>query len=240
MIHCGRAYRRFFRPGQTWPSFKKPRRVDTSEASTPALCLFFFAQATHKQMSKQWKRTRKRTQASTTSLKDDPGTPEECNLFVGDLARNLTEEKLEKAFEQHGRVSYSAGGGGGWTYTWTFSTRGCVLCPGPLMTPWSCLCHCCMYPPDCLCLRVFVKPRLLESGKKKRKSRSMCTCSCPREETTDRQTDRQTNRTQQQQNSCGINDVLGADVSLLALAVRLLACWCRLCVSVPPLFPLGG
>ncbi|CAN0417351.1 unnamed protein product, partial [Laminaria digitata] len=29
---------------------------------------------------------------------------EECNLFVGDLARNLTEEKLEKAFEQHGRV----------------------------------------------------------------------------------------------------------------------------------------
>lgn len=45
------------------------------------------------------------TQASTNSLKDDPGTPEECNLFVGDLARNLTEEKLEKAFEQHGRVS---------------------------------------------------------------------------------------------------------------------------------------
>ena len=24
---------------------------------------------------------------------------------MGDLARNLTEEKLEKAFEQHGRVS---------------------------------------------------------------------------------------------------------------------------------------
>ncbi|CAM9482890.1 unnamed protein product, partial [Ectocarpus sp. 8 AP-2014] len=43
-------------------------------------------------------------EASTNSLKDDPGTPEECNLFVGDLARNLTEEKLEKAFEQHGRV----------------------------------------------------------------------------------------------------------------------------------------
>ncbi|CAM9868506.1 unnamed protein product, partial [Sphacelaria rigidula] len=44
-------------------------------------------------------------QASIKSLKDDPGTPEECNLFVGDLARNLTEEKLEKAFQQHGRVS---------------------------------------------------------------------------------------------------------------------------------------
>ncbi|CAM9355189.1 unnamed protein product, partial [Scytosiphon promiscuus] len=43
-------------------------------------------------------------EASTNSLKDDPGTPEECNLFVGDLARNLTEEKLEKAFEQHGKV----------------------------------------------------------------------------------------------------------------------------------------
>ncbi|CAM9600875.1 unnamed protein product [Ascophyllum nodosum] len=42
--------------------------------------------------------------ASVTTLKDDPGTPEECNLFVGDLARNLTEEKLEKAFQQHGRV----------------------------------------------------------------------------------------------------------------------------------------
>lgn len=47
-------------------------------------------------------------QASTNSLKDDPGTPEECNLFVGDLARNLTEEKLEKAFQHHGRVSISA------------------------------------------------------------------------------------------------------------------------------------
>lgn len=47
-------------------------------------------------------------QASTNSLKDDPGTPEECNLFVGDLARNLTEEKLEKAFQHHGRVSNSA------------------------------------------------------------------------------------------------------------------------------------
>lgn len=47
-------------------------------------------------------------QASTNSLKDDPGTPEECNLFVGDLARNLTEEKLEKAFEQHGKVTESA------------------------------------------------------------------------------------------------------------------------------------
>ncbi|CAN0300778.1 unnamed protein product, partial [Ectocarpus sp. 12 AP-2014] len=43
-------------------------------------------------------------EASTNSLKDDPGTPEECNLFVGDLARNLTEEKLEKAFALHGRV----------------------------------------------------------------------------------------------------------------------------------------
>lgn len=43
-------------------------------------------------------------QTSTGSLKDDPGTPEECNLFVGDLARNLTEEKLERAFQQHGKV----------------------------------------------------------------------------------------------------------------------------------------
>ena len=46
--------------------------------------------------------------ASVTTLKDDPGTPEECNLFVGDLARNLTEEKLEKAFQQHGRVKHLA------------------------------------------------------------------------------------------------------------------------------------
>ncbi|CAM9648403.1 unnamed protein product, partial [Choristocarpus tenellus] len=42
--------------------------------------------------------------ASTGDLKDEPVTPEECNLFVGDLARNLTEEKLEKAFAEYGRV----------------------------------------------------------------------------------------------------------------------------------------
>ncbi|CAM9180331.1 unnamed protein product, partial [Discosporangium mesarthrocarpum] len=42
--------------------------------------------------------------SSTGDLKDEPVTPEECNLFVGDLARNLTEEKLQDAFQQFGKV----------------------------------------------------------------------------------------------------------------------------------------
>lgn len=63
------------------------------------------------------------SQASTSSLKDDPGTPEECNLFVGDLARNLTEEKLEKAFSQHGRVSMNTSGDEQVERPWDGTTR---------------------------------------------------------------------------------------------------------------------